>query len=128
VVAFNASGAAMVSLGQEAFDAGSLPPEGCWPGHLVVIAPNTIGDRHTMFDLTVPQVSWAEAGIHLRPIVAEVSDVFVNGQAAPKLRNGDGFLVYRAYPENVTFNEGGDLKDNPSIEQVIAETIARLNG
>jgi hypothetical protein len=119
--AFDASDAFLITI-----DKTSPVTDLQWAGHVAVVVPNTRQDRHTFVDLTIPQVNRPDRGVLLRPVIAPVTDQFVNGedQFAPMV---DGsLLIYDAFPDDDSYNVKGDCMTDQELEPTVEKIIKRL--
>ncbi|MBN8604371.1 MAG: hypothetical protein J0M26_25380 [Planctomycetes bacterium] len=97
--------------------------DGQWPGHLVVIVRNVFDKLHAMIDLTIVQVNDPEWDIDVKPLLVQVDDQFVTGNSFSVESNGS-MLMYKAYPENRTFGDWGDIVDSEEADR-ISELVVR---
>jgi hypothetical protein len=93
---------------------GSYAPDGSWNGHLAVVVENQ------MIDLTLGQINSATFGIQFEPpyAVLETDPQFLSGQG-PYIGVQDGMLViYRAYPDEKTYEQSKSWTDPRFREQL----------
>jgi hypothetical protein len=95
-------GSVMVSVGPETGDVGL----GNWAGHLVVILPGFLGERHILLDPTIMQANKAGSGINLPPISVTVRDDVTSGEKIRKLAVNGSTVMYKARPDDRSYREG----------------------
>jgi hypothetical protein len=93
-----------VSIGAQGAEVG---PDN-WAGHLVVILPNFLGDRHMLLDTTIMQANKQGTGINLPAIFATVRDDFTSGAKVRKLAANDCTVMYKARPDDHSYKQGGN--------------------
>ena len=98
-----------------------------WAGHLVVTLPNFFDDRHAICDLTITQASKPEWGINLVPTFVRVPASFVNGETEFKAPVNGSFIVYKAFPEDHSFESASVWTNQTYRDLAVKNILARLN-
>ena len=101
-------------------------PEGYWPGHLVVIVPNAFGEKHALLDPTITQVNRPEFGIELQPLCLKVTEDFVLGNRVAKDEINKTLLGYTAYPDDESYNDGGDCMKKDGLGEAVSLVLQRI--
>jgi hypothetical protein len=97
-----------------------------WHGHLAVVIPMAFGDRHAFLDLTITQANRPDRGIELQPVCFRVRDEFVRGSDSVSFEVKGTLLIYKAYPEDFSYNDDGDCLAMEGIDEVVSAVIQRL--
>jgi len=123
VKACNDAGGLTIAIGKGTED---MIPDGRWAGHLVIVVPNLFDDRHAMLDLTIIQAHRPEWGIHLQPICTRVDDLFVAGARNFPIEVNEAIVIYRAHPDDRSYNDHRDWMSTEGLDQAAANVLARL--
>lgn len=118
---FDAGGAIAV-VGRDATDI----PKGNWAGHLTVIVPGAFGDKHALLDPSITQADWPEFGIVLQPLCLRADQDFVSGMRSARYEIGNVLLIYDAYPDDHSYNDGCDCMVKDGIDTAVALVLKRL--
>jgi hypothetical protein len=110
-------GAWWLTLGHPA----SEPQPGKWPGHVVVVAWESI-----LIDLSLPQAGRPERGINLVPLVVQVRPDDLDGTGRRVVDCNGCELHYLARPDDRTFLAAPDWQDRRRHEPTVREILARV--
>ncbi len=94
-------GALVVTVGPETGDVGP----GHWAGHLVVILPNFLGERHILLDPTIQQANKPGTGINIPPITVTVKDDVTSGEKIRMLPANGCTVMYKARPDDHSYRK-----------------------
>lgn len=122
-MAFNQAGCVHASIGYTPLQ--MLPPNH-WSGHLAVIIPKLFGSRHGLTDFTIVQANRPELGITLTPIVLKVKQDFTAGKAPASCMVRGCFVVYEAFPNDLTFNDRGNWEQSDVLQSLASLVVQSL--
>ena len=94
-------GSVIADIGPEAADVGPHH----WAGHLVVIVPNLLGERHVLLDPTIMQANKPGTGINLPAISVTVRDDMISGEKLRQLSANGSTVFYRFRPTDHSYRD-----------------------
>jgi hypothetical protein len=97
-----------------------------WPGHLTVIIPNLLAEKHLMLDPTIIQANHPGTGIDIPPLAALVMDDFVSGEKVRKMTVNGSTLLYKAFPDDKSYQEKSNWEKLIASPHVVDRVLARL--
>ncbi len=97
-----------------------------WPAHLVVVIPGILKAKDAVCDLTITQANAADWGINLHPILMGVRDPFLNGSEDFGVTVNGSRVVYRAFPDDHSFEQTSLWKRNPKRGSIVKRVLNRL--
>lgn len=103
-----------------------------WPGHLVVVVPNTSDSGCTIIDLTILQANHPERNINiLNPILFRVGGSFVSGDTIFEFDFCESRFRYQAFPEDHSYNVRHDCMKLDGIDDAtshVVNILLKMNG
>ena len=99
---------------------------GIWRGHLVVIVPNALGEKHLLLDPTIVQANHPGTGIEVVPLMVPVADEFIGGKRPRKVSVNGSTLFYWARREDESFHNNGDYTEILAASPISDRVLARL--
>jgi hypothetical protein len=102
---------------------GGDPEPGKWPGHVGVVAWESV-----LLDLTLPQATRAQRGIALAPAVIQVGAEFLDGSERRVVAMSGSELHYLARPDDRSFMSSPDWCDRQRHRDVIKDILRRTRG
>jgi hypothetical protein len=96
---------------------GSYHHNGTWNGHLVVCVDNTL------IDLTIGQINDVKFGINFSPpyVTIETDEGFLSGRSPLIGIHDDMLVMYRAYPNERTFEQSNSWGKDHQFRQQLLE-------
>jgi hypothetical protein len=99
---------------------GTDPEPGKWPGHVGVVAWESV-----LIDLTLPQATRQQRGIVLAPAAVQVGREFLDGSDRRVVMMNSSELHYQARPDDRSFMKSPDWCDRRRHKEVIQEILRR---
>jgi hypothetical protein len=99
---------------------GGDPEPGKWPGHVGVVAWESV-----LIDLTLPQAARPQRGIALAPAAIQVGAEFLDGSEGRVVTMNGSELHYQARPENRSFMQSPDWRDRKRHRDVVQAILRR---
>lgn len=98
-----------------------------WAGHLAVVVPKCIGDRHALCDLTIEQANRPEWEIELPSLMClKVNDDFAAGKRPFQFEVNGSLVIYEAFPDDHSYSIGRNWLAIGGIDEAASCVISRL--